>query len=228
MRVGLGITLVLGVLSLFVQRRFYVEASMEARPGAGGLRHTVRALPAALKRLLLADCIVRTGQGLAEIFVVLYVTNVLGLSAATFGTLIALRMATSILIYLPIAKLADRWGRTPFVVVSFVFFALFPLLLASAQGPVGLVAAFLCAGLRELGEPARKALIVDLADVAQRGRMVGVYYFTRGLVVMPASLIGGLLWQRSPQTPFLVAGVICLLGVVLMLKGRRSRLESAG
>jgi predicted MFS family arabinose efflux permease len=105
--------------------------------------------------------------------------------------------------------------------------ALFPLLLVSAQGPVGLVAAFLCAGLRELGEPARKALIVDLADADQRGRMVGVYYFTRGLVVMPASLIGGLLWQLAPHTPFLVAGVICLLGVVLMLTGRRSRLESA-
>jgi hypothetical protein len=65
-------------------------------------------------------------------------------------------------------------------------------------------------------------MIVDLADVAHRGRVVGVYYFTRGLVVMPASLIGGLLWQVAPQTPFLVAACVCLLGVVVMLKGRRS------
>jgi hypothetical protein len=50
---------------------------------------------------------------------------------------------------------------------------------ATAQGPMGLIAAFMCAGLREIGEPARKAMIVDLADAAQRGRMVGVYYFTR-------------------------------------------------
>ena len=190
--------------------------------------HTLRALPVTLKGLLLAESIVRMGQGLAEIFVVLYVTNVLGLNATTFGTLVALRMATSILAYLPAATLADRHGRSPFVVASFMCYALFPFLLVSAQGPVGLVAAFVCAGLREIGEPARKAMIVDLADDAQRGQMVGVYYFTRGLVVMPASLIGGLLCNLTPQTPFFVAAGICLLGVVLMVIGRRSGIASAG
>jgi MFS family permease len=227
-RAGLAITLVLGILSLLAQHRFYAEARVEARPAPIGLTHILRALPVALKRLLLAESIVRMGQGLAEIFVVLYVTNVLGLTAATFGTLVALRMATSILVYLPVAKLADRQGRMPFVVASFMCFALFPLLLATAQGSVGLVAAFVCAGLREIGEPARKAMIVDLADAAQRGRTVGAYYFTRGLVVMPASLIGGFLWTLAPQTPFFVAAGICLLGVVLMVTGKRSDMASMG
>jgi hypothetical protein len=113
-------------------------------------------------------------------------------------------------------------------VASFMCFALFPLLLATAQGPVGLVAAFVCAGLREIGEPARKALIVDLADAAQRGRTVGAYYFTRGLVVMPASLIGGFLWTLAPQTPFFVAAGICFLGVLLMATGKRSDMASMG
>jgi MFS family permease len=225
---GLAITLVLGLLSLLAQHRFYVEGPVEARPTSMAFGQTLRALPAALKRLLLAESLVRMGQGLAEIFVVLYVTNVLGLTAATFGTLVAVRMATSILVYLPVATLADRSGRLPFVVASFMCFALFPLLLATAQGPVGLVAAFVCAGLRELGEPARKAMIMDLADAAQRGRTVGAYYFTRGLVVMPASLIGGFLWTLAPQTPFFVAAGICLLGVVLMLTGKRSDMASIG
>jgi MFS family permease len=225
--VGLVVTLVLGTLSLLAQHRFYVEAPMAARPTSMALRHTLRALPRGLKRLLLAESIVRTGQGLAEIFVVLYVTNVLGLTAATFGTLVALRMATSILVYIPAATLADRWGRAPFVVLSFLCFALFPFLLVSARGPVGLIAAFVCAGLREIGEPARKAMIVDLADAAQRGRMVGVYYFTRGLVVMPASLLGGMLWSMDPQIPFYIAAGVCLLGLVLLLAGRRSGMASA-
>jgi MFS family permease len=226
-RVGFTITLLLGLLSLLAQHRFYTEAPLEARSAPVGLRRTLHALPVALKRLLLAESIVRTGQGLAEIFVVLYLTNVVGLSATAFGALVALRMATSILVYIPVAKLADQQGRTPLVVASFVCFALFPFLLATAQGPVGLVAAFVCAGLREIGEPARKAMIVDLADVAQRGRMVGAYYLTRGLVVMPASLIGGFLWTLAPQTPFFVAAGICLLGVVLMVTGKRSGMASA-
>jgi MFS family permease len=225
--VGLAVTLVLGTLSLLAQHRFYVEPPVVARPASMALRDTLRALPAGLKRLLLAESIVRTGQGLAEIFVVLYVINVLELTAATFGTLVGLRMATSILVYVPVAALADRRGRTPFVVLSFVCFALFPFLLATAQGPVGLIAAFVCAGLREIGEPARKAMIVDLADAAQRGRMVGVYYFTRGLVVMPASLVGGLLWRLEPQAPFFAAAGVCLVGLVLLLAGRRSGMASA-
>ena len=227
-RVGLAITLVLGLFSLLAQHWFYAEAPLTARPARISLTHTLRALPVALKRLLLAESIVRSGQGLAEIFVVLYVTNVLGLSATTFGTLIALRMVTSVLVYLPVARLADQQGRTPFVVASFMCYALFPFLLVSAQGTVGLMAAFVCAGLREIGEPARKAMIVDLADVAQRGQMVGAYYCTRGLVVMPASLIGGFLWKLTPQAPFFVAAGICLLGVVLMVIGRRSETASAG
>jgi MFS family permease len=225
--VGLAATLVLGTLSLLAQHRFYVEAPVAARPASMALRDTLRALPAGLQRLLLAESIVRTGQGLAEIFVVLYVINVLGLTATTFGTLVALRMATSILVYIPVATLADRRGRTPFVALSFLCFALFPFLVATAQGPMGLIAAFMCAGLREIGEPARKAMIVDLADAAQRGRMVGVYYFTRGLVVMPASLLGGMLWRLDPQIPFVVAAGVCLLGLVLLLAGRRSGMASA-
>jgi hypothetical protein len=44
---------------------------------------------------------------------------------------------------------------------------------------------------------------------------------------MPASLVGGLLWRLGPQTPFFVAAGICLLGLVLLLAGRRSGMESA-
>jgi len=90
------------------------------------------------------------------------------------------------------------------------------------------MAAFICAGLREIGEPARKAMIVDLAEDARRGQMVGAYYLTRGLVVMPASLIGGFLWTLTPQAPFVVAAGVCLLGVVLMAVGQRSGRASAG
>ena len=60
--VGLTITVVLGMLSLLAQHRFYVEAPLEApRPAALGLRRSLHALPVALKRLLLAESIVRIG-----------------------------------------------------------------------------------------------------------------------------------------------------------------------
>jgi MFS family permease len=150
----------------------------------------------------------------------------LGASVLAIGAFGTLQDLLEGLYPYPGGVLADQRGRIPFVVLSFVCFALFPFLLANGQGPVGLIAAFRCAGLWEMGEPARKAMIVDLADVAQRERMVGVYYFTRGLAVMPASLVGGVLWKLDPQAPFCAAASICLLGVVLMLTGRRAGIEA--
>jgi predicted MFS family arabinose efflux permease len=101
------------------------------------------------------------------------------------------------------------------VVATFVAFALFPLAVISAAGFAGLVAAFVVGGLRETGEPARKAVIVDLADPARRGRTTGLYYLMRSLAITPAALIGGALWSVRPELPFVVAGVFGLSGALV-------------
>jgi predicted MFS family arabinose efflux permease len=77
--------------------------------------------------------------------------------------------------------------------------------------------AFIIGGLRELGEPARKAMIVDLADPNRRGRTVGLYYLVRSLSVTPAAAIGGLLWRVRPSIPFIVAGVVGIIGTLIFL-----------
>jgi MFS family permease len=170
-------------------------------------------MPSQLKRLLVAECIVRFGEAIAAAFIVLYVTNVLGHSAPTFGALYALQQAVSLVTYLPSARLADLTGRRSLIALTFLFFALFPLAVQWAQATAALVVAFVIGGLKEMGEPARKALIVDLADPAQRARAVGVYYTIRNLLIVPAGAIGGILWTYDPQAPLQVAGAVGLLGV---------------
>ena len=111
-----------------------------------------------------------------------------------------------------IAKLSDRMNRKPFVLLTFAFFALFPLALVRSTGLGWLALAFVIAGLREIGEPARKALIVDLAAETARGRAVGMYYLFRGLVVFPASLVGGWLWTLDRTLPFYAAFAVGVAG----------------
>ena len=77
------------------------------------------------------------------------------------------------------------------------------------------MAAFVVGGLREIGEPARKALIVDLAAPSLRARSVGLYYLIRSLTIAPAAFIGGLLWEVAPALPFWMAGLIGLVGVLV-------------
>ena len=55
-------------------------------------------------------------------------------------------------------------------------------------------------------------MIVDFAQDNVRARSVGLYYLVRSLSITPAALVGGLLWSIAPQAPFIVAGVIGLIG----------------
>ncbi|MGH9938363.1 MAG: MFS transporter, partial [Blastocatellia bacterium] len=109
----------------------------------------------------------------------------------------------------------DRVGRKPFVIATFICFALFPLAIVFASGFASLVAAFVVGGLREIGEPSRKAMIVDFAEPHLRARTVGLYYLIRGLAVTPAAAVGGLLWKLTPEAPFIIAGAVGVIGVAV-------------
>src|SRR5713226_214360 len=168
-----------------------------------------------LKRLLASDIVIRMCEGMADIFVVLYVTNVSGVTITKYGVLVAIQLMTAILIYVPSAKVAARVGRKPFVIATFFCFALYPITVILAHNFGALILAFIVGGLREIGEPSRKAMIVDFAGQQLRGRTVGLYYLIRSLSITPASAIGGLLWRVRPETPFVAAGLIGVAGTLL-------------
>jgi MFS family permease len=212
-RAGLLLSVGLAAVTLVVLRRMHLDRP--AFPVAADMRSVWQALPGPLRRLLVSDICIRTCDAMVDVFLVLYTVNVVGIGAPAFGGLIGVQTATVILCSLPAAHLADRLGRKPFVIATFVAFASFPLAVVAAKSLTGLVAAFVVGGLREIGEPARKALILDLVPADVRARAVGLYYLVRSLAIAPAATVGGLLWQVSPTIPFLMAGAIGALGVLL-------------
>ena len=111
--------------------------------------------------------------------------------------------------------LADRVGRKPFVIATFLCFALYPVAVVMSKGFATLVFAFIVGGLREVGEPSRKAMIVDFAFEDLRARTVGLYYLMRGITITPSAALGGLLWNLEPRVPFITAGVIGLAGTII-------------
>ena len=210
--VALLITLVLAFVTILLVSRIRITVSSFHPSGIVGVWQT---FPTALKRLLVSDVIIRTCEGMTGVITILYVTNVKQFTITQYGTLIAIQMITSILVYIPAGKIADRLGRKPFVIVTFLSFALFPLAIVAASSFAFIVLAFVIGGLREIGEPARKAMIVDFAQDNVRARSVGLYYLVRSLSITPAAAIGGLLWTISPQVPFIVAGLIGFIGTVV-------------
>ena len=211
-RNGLIITLILAAITFLIVRIINIPIV----PGeAANIRGVWRSFHGALKRLLISDIIIRMCEGLPDVLIILYVTNIIGVSVAQYGVLVAIQLSTSIVVYYPAAKLADRFGRKPFVIATFVCFALFPVAIVMSSEFASLAGAFVIGGLREIGEPSRKAMIVDFAEAHLRARTVGLYYLIRSLSISPAAAIGGLLWKLAPQTPFVAAGVVGIIGAVV-------------
>jgi MFS family permease len=212
-QLGLGLTVALAAVTLLAIRRVDIPVTPDAVPT--NIVAVWRSLPVPLRWLLTSDIVVRTCEGLVDVFVVLYAINVVGIGAPAFGALVGIQAVTAIISYLPGARVADRTGRKPFVIATFLAFAAFPVAVVLARDFAGLIVAFVIGGLREVGEPARKAMIVDLVQPSLRGRSVGLYYLIRSVAIAPAALVGGMLWSVAPALPFWVAGLTGLVGVLV-------------
>ena len=75
-----------------------------------------------------------------------------------------------------------------------------------------LAVAFAVRGLKEFGEPARKALIIGEARPELRSRTYGAYYLMRDCVVTLGSFLGAGLWSLGPRINFAAAAAFGALG----------------
>jgi MFS family permease len=203
--VGLALLLALGSLAMQVR---WMPHQPPAPRGPGAVA-VVRAFPPALRRLLLAEVFTRWCDWLVREFVVLYVLVVRGVDVYAVGLLFALQNVVALLTYLPVGRMTAVVGLQPFIGLTFVFFALFPLSLALVPDGYGLMLAFVVYGLREIGEPARKALITSLLPPAIRAEGVGLYWGIRGVAVCSASLVGALVWSRWGPDALLYLAFAC-------------------
>ncbi|MBN1103757.1 MAG: MFS transporter, partial [Deltaproteobacteria bacterium] len=174
----------------------------------------LRMMNPAMKSLLVSDILIRFCEQIPYAFVVVWCMKAISdpVSAVQFGLLTTIEMATAVLVYIPVAYLADRSTKKPFVLITFAFFTLFPLVLLYSRSFGWLVAAFILRGLKEFGEPTRKSLIMDLAPDTCKAAMFGVYYLIRDVVVSIAALGGAFLWQIGPQANLITAFVFGIIG----------------
>jgi MFS family permease len=174
----------------------------------------VKSFNPTLRELLVSDILIRFCERIPYAFVILWAMNHAGVNAQQFGWLIAIEMVTAMVCYIPVAYLADKHGQRPFVLATFVFFTLFPVSLLWADNFGWLSVAFVVRGLKEFGEPARKALIIAQAPPHLRARTYGAYYLIRDCIVTTGSFLGAWLWSISPQANFIGAAVCGVLGTV--------------
>jgi MFS family permease len=228
-RMAFVFALILAVVAIVLQQKLIEEVESNTSveqgqfaPEKNPLRLLLLMTPS-LKGLLVSDILVRFCEQIPYAFVVIWCMKVIEqpVTAVQFGFLTSIEMVTAVLVYIPVAYLADRSTKKPFVVITFVFFTLFPLALMYCRSFEMLVLAFILRGLKEFGEPTRKALIMDLAPDDCKAVMFGLYYLIRDVFVSIAAFGGAFLWQISPETNLFFAflfGVIGTFGFALIGK----------
>lgn len=205
--------LALAAVALVVQQLFVEDRPSTVKAEANPFK-LFNHMSGSFRVLLVADILVRFSEQIPYAFMAIWVVKNNGLSPVTFGVLTTIEMVTAMLVYIPVAYLADRGSKKPFVAVTFGFFTLFPLVFMLSHNFWMFVAAFVIRGLKEFGEPTRKALIMDLAPEGQKAGMFGLYYLLRDVIVSLAAFSAGFLWNISPQVNFLVAFGFGLLGTL--------------
>jgi MFS family permease len=187
--------LVLAGLSIVLQQVMIAKKKPEARNGSRAMGLSL--LNPALRNLLVSDILIRFCEQIPYAFVVIWCVSIHKITALQFGLLTTIEMITAMLVYLPVAYLADKNTKKPYVLITFGFFTAFPLILLFAQSFWAMVLAFVIRGLKEFGEPTRKALIMDLAPENRKAATFGVYYLIRDVIVSLAAFGGAFLWDAS-------------------------------
>lgn len=127
---------------------------------------------------------------------------------------------------LPFGKLADKLGRKPVLMVSYILWALVAVsLIFVKSGYLAIALAFILYGLHKAAlEPAQKAFAAELIPQELRASALGGLQMAIGLCAFPASLAAGVLWDKAGYlVPFYfsLGLTILAMGILFLVKEDR-------
>jgi len=214
-RIALMISILLSTLTILVQRQLREEPKQEvAAEERWNFWRSLHEFNTPMRRLLLSDILIRFCERIPYAWVVIFAMDYIGVSAKEIGALTTVEMLAATLCIIPASHFADRHGREPFVIVTFIMFTLFPISLLVSRSFSALVIAFMIRGFKEFGDTSRKALIIGYCEPQRCGQMVGAYYLVRDLIVSLGAILGAYLWKLGPALNFLGAAALGVVGTI--------------
>ena len=210
------------VLAVFVTAPRVVAHARNSRFGGFDV------LPSSARRFLLVAAVFSLG-GSSMAFPLLRAGQA-GFSAVQVPLVYALYNIVYAGLAWPLGALSDRIGRRPLLHAAYVTFAACYALFAWRAGRWVVVAGFIGMGIHSaLLEGTQRSMLADLVDPDRRGTAYGLYYGVVGLALLPASVVGGWLWDRfGPAATFGAGAALALLAAILFaLLLPASRVRSA-
>jgi MFS family permease len=175
-------------------------------------------LPPVFKRYLVVVALFSLGNS-SNMFLLLRAKE-LGVAEATVPLLWMTVSVVAMLFAAPLSALSDSVGRVRLLVAGYVAYGLVYLALGLlAHDGAILFATFAAYGLfMAATEGVEKALVADLAPQEKRGTAYGWFNLTAGIMLLPASVIFGWIYQSfSPLAAFSFSSASAVLAAILLL-----------
>ena len=120
----------------------------------------------------------------------------------------------------PIGTFSDAWGRRRVTVLSFFYYGAVYLGFAFAANVWQVAVLFLLYGpFQAVEEGVKKAYVSELVPAGAMASGMGIYNAARGVMLLPASLLTGFLWDRYGAAAAFstCAGLAALSGVIFCM-----------
>ena len=160
-------------------------------------------------------------------YMYIYAEEVLGVTATQWGLITTAASVVSTLLTVPSGLLSDRIGRKPCIVVSRVLQPVMVLGFPLSSGFWMIFGSRIVGAVGEgfggtvmgiMGGPAWQALVADIIPADRRGRVMGLMGTLVGLLSLPASWVGGYLYDNvSPQAPFYASFVLGVTATIIFI-----------
>lgn len=117
----------------------------------------------------------------------------------------------------PMGLLADRVGIRTIVMAGFLFYAAVYSLVGLATAPLHIWLLFPLYGLyKGMSEGTQKAYLALIAPPERKATAFGIYHTVNGLMLLPASVMAGLLWDRvGAGATFFYGAAMAVLAAVI-------------
>lgn len=194
------------------------EPAREPAPVVVPFSWTLRGLPGPFRRYLVVLGLFTLGNS-SNMFLLLRARE-LGFPEYQVPLLWALVALIAAVFSTPLSALSDRLGRPRLIAGGWLIYAGFYLLLGFNGHPALLWPLFGLYGLfMAATEGAEKALVADLAPRAMLGTAYGWFNMIAGIMLLPASVLFGGLWQQAGAPVAFGFGAGCALAAALLLRG---------
>ncbi len=216
-------TIVVGVRDVRRPERVAADLTAAGEAPAGLARRIVggvsewRRFPRPFWMFIASNAVFTLGNS-SDAFLALRSQN-LGLTLLALLLTIVAFNATNAIVAWPAGALSDRVGRRGLIVFAWLVYSACYVGFAIATSAVWVVPLWIAYGTYyALSEGVGKALVADLAPANLRATGFGIFNAVGGAMILPASLIAGLLWNLvAPSAPFWFGAACSACAAVMLL-----------